>query len=177
MKTLLLEQLRSQLPLSVLEAQLWLAQHSACTKRCDASLAFQFMQARRCMNMVLTLGLGCAHIPRSHPCTMHSTPDIRTLPSASSIASNSSVEQERWCCFLWERPKRTGDAHRARAVFHLRAEPWAEQGVCLYVHALRSCSVLQNLIGLVLFWLILFGASALFVVQYQNGLKRQQNQR
>lgn len=32
---------------------------------------------------------------------------------------------------------------------------------------------LQNLVGLVIWWIILFGASALFVVQYQNGLKRE----
>lgn len=35
----------------------------------------------------------------------------------------------------------------------------------------------ENIPGLILFWLILFGASALFVIQYQNGIKREQRQR
>ncbi|KAL3159760.1 hypothetical protein ABBQ38_010166 [Trebouxia sp. C0009 RCD-2024] len=35
----------------------------------------------------------------------------------------------------------------------------------------------ENLIGLVIWWIILFGASALFVVQYQNGLKREQREK
>ena len=36
---------------------------------------------------------------------------------------------------------------------------------------------MQNLVGLVIWWIILFGASALFVVQYQNGLKREQREK
>ncbi|DBB10072.1 TPA: hypothetical protein ACH3X3_001662 [Trebouxia sp. C0006] len=39
------------------------------------------------------------------------------------------------------------------------------------------CLYKENLIGLAIFWGCLFGASALFVIQYQNGLKREQNQR
>lgn len=39
------------------------------------------------------------------------------------------------------------------------------------------CLYKENLIGLALFWGILFGASALFVIQYQNGIKREQRQR
>lgn len=35
----------------------------------------------------------------------------------------------------------------------------------------------ENYLGLGIFWLCLFGFSALAVVQYQNGVKRQQNQR
>lgn len=45
------------------------------------------------------------------------------------------------------------------------------------VSRLTGFVLLQNLIGLALFWGILFGASALFVIQYQNGIKREQRQR